>query len=139
MPVFLDRGTLNPRLFVTNSREREAQPVTFEKASRDCIEVGLINNMPDLALEQTERQVLKLLDAAAGDLLVRLKLFAMRDLPRGELGRKHLKRLHYHEVDELSYSELDALIITGAKPRAADLKLEPYWHTLTQVFDWANH
>src|SRR6185437_15862424 len=112
MPVFLDRGKLKPRLFVTADQPSGAQ-VPVEAISDNCIEIALINNMPDLALEQTERQVLKLLDAAAGNLVIRLKLFAIRDLPRGELGRKHLKRLHYHEVDELSHSELDALIITG--------------------------
>ena len=138
MPVFLDRGTLNSRLFVASRQVAATRLTKLQANPRDCIEVGLINNMPDLALEQTERQILKLLNAAAGDLVVKLTLFALSDLPRGELGRNHLRRLHYRKVDELSSGEMDALIITGAEPRAAELRNEPYWGTLTQVFDWAN-
>ena len=33
--------------------------------------------------------------------------------------------------------ELDALIITGAQPRAARLSDEPYWEELIELIDWA--
>ena len=38
--------------------------------SEFCIELGILNNMPDAALERTERQFFTLLTAAAPDLLV---------------------------------------------------------------------
>ena len=55
-----------------------------------------------------------------------------------EWGRKHLSRLNYYGVGDLWNSNLDGLIVTGAEPRSADLIQEPYWHTLTKVFDWAD-
>jgi homoserine O-succinyltransferase/O-acetyltransferase len=138
MPVLLDGGTLGVRLFAASEPTARIKKQEL-LAIPNPIELGLVNNMPDLALEQTERQIVSLLDAAAGDAAVRLKLYALPDLPRGELGQRHLRRMHYRNVDDLLSSELDGVIITGTEPRCADLTLEPYWHTLTEVFDWARH
>ena len=102
-----------------------------------CIDLGLVNNMSDGALHTTERQVLKLLDSAAGDLTVRLRLYSLTDFPRSELGERHLTRMHYSRENDLWESALDGLIITGSEPRTPDLTEEPYWNTLTEVFDWA--
>jgi homoserine O-succinyltransferase/O-acetyltransferase len=139
MPVLLDGGALGCRLYAADEKARGREAPVFLLEDSSCIDLGLINNMPDLALEQTERQILKLLDAAASELVVRLKLFALPDVPRGGLGKNHLVRLHYRYADDLLNRGLDGVIITGAEPRAADLTLEPYWKTLTQVFDWAQH
>ena len=138
MPVLLDSGPLGSRLFAATERDRGKVPPDFRSNDPRCVDIGLINNMSDSALEQTERQIMKLLDAAAGDdALVRLKLYALPDVPRGEWGRKHLSRLHYFGVEDLWNSNLDALIVTGAEPRTPELTQEPYWHSLTKVFDWA--
>lgn len=137
MPVLLDSGSLGIRLF---SKTGRAVPIEIQRApppDRNRIELGLLNNMPDLALEQTERQIVSLLDAAAGDAVVCLKLYALPDVPRGELGQRHLRRMHYRSVNDLLSSELDGVVITGSEPRNADLRVEPYWRTLTEVFDWA--
>jgi homoserine O-succinyltransferase/O-acetyltransferase len=139
MPVLLDRGQLGWRLFVANEQSRGKEPPNFRGEDPNCLELGLINNMPDLALEQTERQILKLLDSAAGNVVVRLRLYALPDVPRGELGRTHLTRLHYRDVSDLWNSKLDGLIVTGAEPLTADLTQEPFWGTLTEVFNWADH
>jgi homoserine O-succinyltransferase len=139
MPVLLDSGPRGYRSFAAAEHLRGKPLPIFREGDANCIELGLINNMPDLALEQTERQILKLLDAAAGDILVRLRLYALPDNLRGYWGRKHLSRLHYYGVSDLWNSRLDGLIITGAEPRAPDLIQEAYWHTLTEVFDWAEH
>jgi len=95
--------------------------------------------MPDLALEQTERQIFKLLDAAAGRKIIFLELYALPTLTRGEWGQRHLSRMNYRGVKDLWNRRLDGLIVTGAEPRAADLTLETYWRTLTEVFDWAEN
>ena len=137
MPVLLDSGPLGRRLFAATAQSRGQPLPTFRADRPNCIEVGLINNMSDTALEQTERQILTLLDASADNLTVSLKLYALPDVPRAELGRKHLGRLHYRTVDELWNSRLDALIITGAEPREPCLTQELFWRTLTKVFDWA--
>ncbi|HEX4160562.1 MAG TPA: homoserine O-succinyltransferase [Rhizomicrobium sp.] len=104
--------------------------------SEFCIELGLVNNMPDAALERTERQFFNLLGAAANDLLVRVSFFSLPGIPRGEEGRHHFYRNNYRGAHELQAAGLDALIVTGTEPRVPDLRLEPYWPELAQLFDW---
>jgi homoserine O-succinyltransferase len=100
------------------------------------LELGLINNMPDAALESTERQFLELLRAAAGDIPVRLRLFALPDVPRTDAGRAHLGG-GYRSIDDLWSNRLDGLIVTGTEPRAPSLMDEPYWGSLVKVLEWA--
>jgi homoserine O-succinyltransferase len=104
--------------------------------SEFCIELGLVNNMPDTALERTERQFFNLLGAAANDLLVRVSFFSLDGVPRGEEGQDHLIRNAYRSTRELADARLDALIVTGTEPRLPDLRLEPYWTELVRLFDW---
>jgi homoserine O-succinyltransferase/O-acetyltransferase len=104
--------------------------------SEFCIELGLVNNMPDAALDRTERQFFNLLGAAANDLLVRVSFFSLSGIPRGEAGRDHLHRNAYQSAHELPRAEIDALIVTGTEPRLPDLRLEPYWTELARLFDW---
>jgi homoserine O-succinyltransferase/O-acetyltransferase len=102
----------------------------------DCIEIGLLNNMPDAALESTERQFIDLLQAAAGEIPVQLRLFWLPDVPRGDAARSRMSG-RYGGIDDLWNARLDALIVTGTEPRAACLRDEPYWATLTRVLEWA--
>lgn len=139
MPVLLDSGPRGLRLFAATKQTRGTEMPAFRPSDPHCIEVGLVNNMPDLALEQTERQILKLLHDAAGGFVVCLRLYALPDVPRGELGQRHLSRLHYRDVEELWNNRLDGVILTGADPRYHDLTSEPYWRTLSEVFDWAEY
>jgi homoserine O-succinyltransferase len=120
MPVLMDRGPSASS--IVPARER-------------FLELGLVNNMPDAALESTERQFLELLRAAAGDIPVRLRLYAIPDVPRTEAGRQRLRG--YCGIDELWSSRLDGLIVTGTEPRAPALPDEPYWRALTDVLQWA--
>lgn len=105
-------------------------------SSLPCIEIGLVNNMPDLALKDTELQFFELLDAASGDLPVRLKLFSLPRIPRSELTLQRLGAL-YHDTNHLWKSRFDALIVTGMEPRHADLRQEAYWPAMVEVLDWA--
>src|SRR5262245_14499013 len=100
--------------------------------------VGLLNNMPDAALESTERQFRELLGAASGDIPVRLRLYALPDVPRSETGRQRVRDA-YVPIEELWENDLDGLIVTGTEPRVPSLSDEPYWSALTQVMDWAEH
>ncbi len=110
--------------------------VEFRESDPKCIDVGLINNMPDAALKATERQFRALLRAAAADgIVVRLTLYTLPDVPRTDFGRRHVS--FYSSIDDLWDSHLDGLIVTGTEPRAPDLMDEPYWETLTRVFEWA--
>ena len=101
----------------------------------DELVIGLINNMPDAALEATEQQFLSLLDASSGRMTIRLRLLALPEVPRGDAGRQRLELL-YSDIGELWTSRLDGLIVTGAEPCAADLRDEPYWTSLMHVLEW---
>jgi homoserine O-succinyltransferase len=111
---------------------KPADAAAVELRSRNCIEIGLVNNMPDAALEATERQFVELIRAATADSVVRLRLFALPDVPRGDRGRQEIAA-RYRDVAELWDTRLDGLVVTGTEPRTADLKEEPYWPTLAKL------
>jgi homoserine O-succinyltransferase len=100
------------------------------------LEIGLVNNMPDAALQATERQFMRLLNAGAGRHHVRLHYFALPSVPRAAAARARIDNL-YANFAELGRFKLDGLIVTGAEPRAATLPEEPYWQELTELVDWA--
>jgi homoserine O-succinyltransferase len=108
----------------------------FDESSGKCLQIGLINNMPDGALKATERQFQTLLSSAANSVNVRLSLYALPDVPRTESGRRHISRF-YSGIENLWDSHLDGLIVTGADPQTANLRDEPYWESLTKVIEWA--
>ena len=43
----------------------------------------------------------------------------------------------YADAASLPAAGIDALIVTGAEPRTADLRDEPYWQALAHLIDWA--
>jgi homoserine O-succinyltransferase len=98
--------------------------------------IGLVNNMPDAALQATERQFCDLLAEASRDLLIWVRFFSMPDLIRSDSGRAYVTQ-HYEDIGELFADRLDGLIVTGAEPRAKALSEEPYWPTMTKIVDWA--
>lgn len=105
-------------------------------AAKKAQRIGLVNNMPDAALVDTDRQfsslVAESLDGAPFE-MVRLHLTSIE---RSSTARTWCD---LRSVSALSLGplELDALIITGAEPKTADLKDEVYWSELTQVIDTA--
>jgi homoserine O-succinyltransferase len=101
----------------------------------DYLDIGLVNNMPDAALDATERQFRALLDAAADGSAVRLTLYTLPEVPRTDFGRRQVSR--YSDFDDLWDRRHDGLIVTGTEPLAADLKDEPFWGSLTRVLEWA--
>jgi homoserine O-succinyltransferase len=114
--------------------EAAARPQT-QFAPRRRLKIGLLNNMPDAALCATERQFGELLRAAAGDVEVELRLFALPGLIRGERARAQMAG-RYETAEAMADAGLGGLIVTGNEPRAADLDAEPYWPALTRVIDW---
>jgi homoserine O-succinyltransferase/O-acetyltransferase len=107
----------------------------FCDADPKCLDIGLVNNMPDSALAGTERQFRSLLEAASGSMVVRLTFYAMPDVPRSDAGRRYVSS--YRGLDDLWDRPLDGLIVTGTEPHAADLTEEPYWTSLTKLLQWA--
>jgi homoserine O-succinyltransferase len=98
--------------------------------------IGLVNNMPDSALERTERQFFRLLAGAAPELCIRWYLFSVRGIPRSVDGNLHLLRQYYGSLGDLYRTEVDAVIVTGTEPQQPDLRQEPYWSEFAELFDW---
>ncbi len=100
------------------------------------IEIGLLNNLGDAGMESGERQLVDLLELGCGGARVRLRLFALPSIARGATAQARMAGT-YHGLDALLGSRLDGLFVTGAEPRAADLRDEAFWPQLAQVIDWA--
>jgi homoserine O-succinyltransferase/O-acetyltransferase len=106
------------------------------RARNRPVTVGLVNNMPDAALESTEAQFSKLLEAAAGARAVQLRFSSLPELTRGHEAEARIAR-SYWPIEKLLAERPDALIITGNEPRAARLTDEPYWPRLTALMEFA--
>jgi homoserine O-succinyltransferase len=130
MPVVLEQRSFNVLDGVRRAPGHSA-------CSDGSIEIGIVNNMPDSALELTERQFIGLLAAASGKTQVRVRLFALPQIPRGDLTRRRL-RSDYAEIDRLWDTRLDGLIVTGMEPGPGALSDEPYWRVFTDLIDWAD-
>jgi homoserine O-succinyltransferase len=135
MPLIIDGGRVPPGW---RDRKSSGRVVSIDgRASRtEGVSLALINNMPDPALEDTELQFFELLDIASGDVPVFIKLYSLTGIPRTDRGERHLNSF-YWPLDDLWNSRCDGLIMTGTEPRSPDLRDEPYWRVLTEVFDWA--
>lgn len=133
MPLIIEGGRV-PSGWVKERSSRSMKPTNNAKGA-ECVRLALINNMPDPALEDTELQFFDLLDRASGDILVFLKLYSLTGIPRTDRGQRHLNSFCYG-LDELWSSQVDGVIVTGTEPRQPELKDEPYWSSLTDVFDW---
>jgi homoserine O-succinyltransferase len=105
------------------------------RSLRQPIVIGLVNNMPDAALRSTERQFCSLLSAASRDVVVRLKLFAIPEIPREPALQAHIAR-YYEDFAEIEGAGLDGLIVTGAEPRTRRLEDEAAWPALCRLADW---
>src|SRR5210317_232874 len=101
------------------------------------LHIGLLNMMPDAALEATERQFLRLIGESNPIAQFFVHPFTLDVLPRGEGARAHIDRF-YESFDSIREQGLDALIITGANVIGADLSREIFWEPLIEVADWAH-
>ena len=100
------------------------------------VSVGLLNLMPDAALRATDRQFIRLLSAAAGEIDIWVFPFSVAAEHRGDDARRHVAD-HYSTFEEVTRQGLDALIITGANPAQDDLERETFWNGLVEVLEWA--
>jgi homoserine O-succinyltransferase len=136
MPVCLDPNYSSYSPAVHTNLLRDKPSSAFQERSNKCITIGLINNMPDGALDATERQFISLLDAASEGIMIRLSFYALPNIPRNELGARHVRNF-YSNVENLWGKNLDGLIVTGREPLAPNLADEPYWESFTRVLEWA--
>ncbi len=136
MPVVMD-GIHGTNIWPGGKAVRPATRAEDWGRRAESIHIGLVNNMPDLALEDTELQFLELLDAASDNLSVHVKLFSLPGIPRSTRSQQHIDKF-YFDICDLSNSRFDAVIVTGTEPHQSDLRKEPYWSFLADLLDWAH-
>jgi homoserine O-succinyltransferase/O-acetyltransferase len=136
MTLLFDKHRLigSPDLAPTQLRQTEqfADPQNADTV----LTIGLINNMPDSALQATERQFMRLLQAAAGNNRIHLHCFSLPSVQRSQTAKWRVDR-QYTDIADLGRLQIDGLIVTGAEPNAATLPEEPFWQDLTDIIDWA--
>jgi len=98
--------------------------------------IGLINNMPDTALQATERQFMRLLRQAAGDIRIDFHCFSLPSVRRSQPAKGRVEG-QYTDIAEIDRLHIDGLIVTGAEPSATTLRQETFWRELTEIIDWA--
>jgi homoserine O-succinyltransferase/O-acetyltransferase len=133
VPVAIE--TPSDEAVIASLRERRLRRGSIRERGKR-LKIGLVNNMPDAAWSATERQFAGLLEEAAEDFDIRLSLWTLETLDRQIETRREMAG-RYRAAREMRGAERDALIVTGAEPRAPDLRQEPYWRELTALFDWA--
>lgn len=136
MPIVVDRGALGYYALQGTNYQRTEDRFGHHQTANKLISIGLLNNMPDPALQATEQQFIKLIDSAADGKAVHLSLFSLPKVPRTDWGHAYLER-SYRQVSVLRDTHLDGLIITGTEPHTPDLRDEPFWVDLADVLDWA--
>jgi homoserine O-succinyltransferase len=137
MTVLFDkhRQIVSPALAPAQLREADERGSRQQTADA-VLTIGLINNMPDSALQATERQFTRLLKAAAGNNRIHLHCFSLPSVKRSQAARLQIDG-RYTDIAHLGRLQIDGLIVTGAEPNAATLPEEPFWQDLTAVIDWA--
>ncbi len=100
------------------------------------LHIGLLNMMPDAALEATERQFFRLIGESNPIAQFYVHPFTLDAIPRGEKAADHIAK-YYEPFEKIRAEGLDALIITGANVTGEDLSQEPFWGPLGEVIDWA--
>jgi homoserine O-succinyltransferase/O-acetyltransferase len=138
MPVFLNPKYSDPERQLGINWPR-VQPGALEKSRSTFLHIGLVNNMSDAAMCATEHQFLRLLEAAAGDMLVLLTLYDLPEVERTPSGQRRVDSF-YFSIEQLWEQQPeqcpDGLIITGREPLTPDLREEAYWPSFERVLAW---
>jgi homoserine O-succinyltransferase len=100
------------------------------------LHIGLLNMMPDSALEATERQFFRLVGESNQIAQFYVHPFSLKELARSPEGRAHVEQ-YYKTFEQIKAEGLDALIITGANVTSPELSEQPFWKPLIEVIDWA--
>jgi len=100
------------------------------------LHIGLLNMMPDAALQPTERQFMRLLAASSRGVDVHVHPFTVAGLERRGAAAEHVAT-HYSDFASLRRAGLDALVVTGANPVTSDITREGFWNGMVEVLEWA--
>ena len=133
MPLVTHSGL--PAFEFLRQEGRDVVGADDTRSTLPSLRIGLLNLMPDAALQATERQFLRLIDAYGRSANIHVFPFAVEAVERADVAKAHI-RAYYSEFAELRSDGLDALIITGANPAQDDIAAEPFWRPLLDVIDW---
>jgi homoserine O-succinyltransferase/O-acetyltransferase len=136
MSLLFDKRRLIASPTLAPGQPGEASETGDRRNAGVTLTIGLVNNMPDAALQATERQFIDLLKAAAGHRTVNLHCFSLPSVKRSQAMQSRVEQL-YTSTTDLDHLQIDGLIVTGAESRAAHLPQEPFWQELTGIVDWA--
>ena len=120
-------------------RQRGQEVLTLSRAlTQDIRElhIGLLNMMPDAALEITERQFMRLVGNSNQIAQFYVHIFSVPGLDRSPETQAYIDA-YYTTFDQIKEEGLDALVITGANVANPSLDQESFWQPLTEVIEWA--
>ena len=100
------------------------------------LHIGLLNMMPDAALQITERQFMRLLGNSNQIAQFYVHVFSVPGLERSPSTQAYIDS-YYTSFEQVTREGLDALIITGANVANPSLDQERFWQPLTEVIEWA--
>ena len=100
------------------------------------LHIGLLNMMPDAALEITERQFMRLVGNSNQIAQFYMHVFSVPGLERSAETEDFIEK-YYTTFEQVKREGLDALIITGANVANPSLDQERFWQPLTEVIEWA--
>ena len=100
------------------------------------LHIGLLNMMPDKALEATERQFFRLVGESNQIAQFYVHPFTLKEISRTAQGQAHVGR-YYADIDAIKEQGLDALIITGANVIGPELSEQSFWKPLKAFTEWA--
>src|SRR5258708_8078449 len=95
LTLLFDKLIVSPRLAPTELREPEE--FGGERNAGAVLTIGLVNNMPDAALQATERQFMRLLDQAAGNNHIRFHCFSLPPVQPPQTAQLHLDQ-QYNDI-----------------------------------------
>lgn len=137
MSIVFDKHQLLSGLALPPTLLRQPGAIAHRHNADTVLTIGLINNMPDSALQATERQFKTLLKVAGESRIVDLRYFSLPSVKRSWAAQSRIDRF-YTKIADLDRLQLDGLIVTGTEPHAASLAEEPYWQEFTELVEWAN-
>jgi homoserine O-succinyltransferase len=97
------------------------ESVAIPEESHLGLRLALVNNMPKAAREDTQRQLLGLVQRGRGDLAVEAECY----------------QLNPADLDRLENDSPDVVIVTGTEPSTELLTDEPYWPEMARLLRWA--
>src|ERR1700754_315892 len=136
MTVLLEKRRLIVSPGLVPAQQRRDDKFGRPKNVDADLTIGLINNMPDSALKATERQFMRLLRQAAGDIRIDFHCFSLPSVRRSQSAQGRVEG-QYTNLADIDRMPIDGLIVTGVEPATASLADEAFWGDLTGIVEWA--